>query len=189
VATRDAEDRRPVVIMAEDEGRLGRISDIKRCWAPKSSRPIVPRQIVHEWVYIFAAICPLLGRLMALPLPYANRQMMTLFLRQVAVDFQEYFIVMVVDQAKWHIRKNLQIPDNLRLLPLPPGSPERNPTEHLWEDLRENELANHLFDALDQVEGALSTGIKRLASQSEGKARHGEVWLGGMFATLSEAIM
>jgi hypothetical protein len=126
---------------------------------------------------------------MALPLPYANRQMMTLFLRQVAVDFQEYFIVMVVDQAKWHIRKNLQIPDNLRLLPLPPGSPERNPTEHLWEDLRENELANHLFDALDQVEGALSTGIKRLASQSEGKARHGEVWLGGMFATLSEAIM
>lgn len=168
MATRDAEDRRPVVIMAEDEGRFGRISDIKSCWAPKSIRPIVPRQIVHEWVYVFAAICPLLGRLTALLLPYANMQMMTLFLQQVAVDFQEYFIVMVVDRATWHMSKNLQVPDNLRLLPLPPGSPELNPTEHLWEDLRENELANHLFDSLDQVEGALSAGIKRLASQSEG---------------------
>ena len=94
--------------------------------------------------------------------------MMRLFLQQVAVDCQEYFMVMVVDRAKWHMSKTLQIPDNLRLLPLPAGSPALNPTEYLWEDLRENELTNHRFDSLDQVVGALSAGIKRLASQSEG---------------------
>lgn len=153
--------------MAHDEGRFGRISEIRRCWAPKPIRPTVPQQIVREWVYVFAAVCPQIGRLTALILPYANTQMMTLFLRQVAVDFQEYFLVMVVDRAGWHMSRDLQIPENLRLIPLPPGSPELNPAEHLWDELREDELANHVFNSLDEVESALCTGIKRLAAPPE----------------------
>jgi hypothetical protein len=34
VATREAGDERPVLIMAQDEGCFGRISRPKRCWAP-----------------------------------------------------------------------------------------------------------------------------------------------------------
>ena len=167
LATRDTDDHRPVIMMAEDEGRFGRISEMRRCWAPKPIRPTVPRQVVREWVYVFAAVCPQLGQLTALILPYANTHMMTLLRKQVAVDFQEYFIVMVVDRAKWHMSTTLQIPDNLRLLPLPAASPELNPAEHLWDHLRENEGANHLLESLDHVESALDTGIKRLASQPE----------------------
>jgi hypothetical protein len=32
-------DPRPVVLMAEDEGRFGRISQARRCWAPPGVRP------------------------------------------------------------------------------------------------------------------------------------------------------
>jgi transposase len=96
-------------------------------------------------------------------LPYANTEMMTLFLQQVADDFQQYLIVMLLDQASWHTTQKLAIPDNMRLLPLPPGSPELNSTEHIWEDLRGNEMANQLFDSLDRVEDALCHGINRLA--------------------------
>ena len=155
------------MVMAHDEGRFGRISDIQRCWAPQGVRPSVPQQIVREWVYVFAAVCSQLGRLTALILPYANTQMMTLLLRQVAIDVQDYFLVMVVDRAGWHLSKALQMPENLRLIPLPPGSPELNPAEHLWDELREHELANHSFASLDHVESALCRGIKRLASQPE----------------------
>ena len=93
--------------------------------------------------------------------------MMTLWLTPVAVDFQEYVIVMVVDRATWQMSTTLQIPDHRRVLPLPSGSPELHPTEHLWDELRENEVANHLWEALDHVESALDPGIKRLASQPE----------------------
>jgi hypothetical protein len=167
LATRDTDDHRPVILMAEDEGRFGRLSERRRGWAPKPIRPPVPRQVVRAWVYVFAAVCPPLGQLTALIVPYANTQMMTLLLKQVAVDFQEYFIVMVVDRAKWPMSTTRQLPDNLRWLPLPSGSPELNPTEHLWDNLRENEVANHLWESLDHVESALGTGIKRLASQPE----------------------
>jgi hypothetical protein len=69
LATRDTDEHRPVIMMAEDEGRFGRISEMRRCWAPKPRRPTVPRQVVREGGYVFAAVCPQLGQLTALILP------------------------------------------------------------------------------------------------------------------------
>jgi hypothetical protein len=154
--------------MAEDEGRFGLINTLRRCWAPKPLRPVVPRQMVRESLYVFAAVCPQLGHVTALILPYANSQMMTLFLAHVAAELSAYFIVMLVDRAGWHLSHQVTVPDNIRLLPQLPGSPELNPTEHLWEDLRENETANHHFDALEHLETALCEGINRLAADSAG---------------------
>jgi len=73
----------------------------------------------------------------ALLLPWANTDMMNIFLEEVSKDFIECLVIMQVDQAGWHKSKHLNIPDNIRLLPQPPHSPELNPVEHLWEELRE----------------------------------------------------
>ena len=40
-------------------------------------------------------------------------------------------IVMVLDGAGWHKSKALKIPQNMKLLPLPPYSPELNPVENI----------------------------------------------------------
>lgn len=165
VQARPPEEQRPVIIMSQDEARFGRINKPRRCWAPRPIRPLVGQQYVREYLYLFAAVCPQLGRLTALILPWANLSMMALFLQQVAEEFKDYFMIMLVDQAAWHTSKKLPVPANIRLLPQPPGSPELNPTEHLWEDLREHEMANRLFASCDDVETALTQGILRLASQ------------------------
>jgi transposase len=149
--------------MAEDEGRFGCIDRPRRCWAPKLIRPHVPRQIVREFVYVFAAVCAKLGRLTALILPRANTEMMNLFLEQLAQDFQGYFIILLVDQAGWHRAKGLQVPENIRLLPQPAHSPELNPAEHLWEELREKTLPNHSFPSLDLLIDQLCERLKELA--------------------------
>jgi hypothetical protein len=153
--------------MAEDEGRFGLISTLRSCWAPKPLRPVVAQQRVRESLYVFAAVCPQLGHLTALIFPSANSQMMTLFLAHVAAELSDYFIVMLVDRAGWHMSHHVTIPENICLLPQLAGSPELNPTEHLWEDLRENETANRHFDALEHLENALCAGINRLASNPE----------------------
>ena len=123
--------------------------------------------MVHESLYVVAAVCPQLGHLTALILPYANSQMRTLFLAEVAAELPDYFIVMLVDQAGWHLSGQVAIPENIRLLPQLAGSPELNPTEHLWEGLRENEMVNRHFNELEPLEQALCTGISRLASNPE----------------------
>jgi len=153
--------------MAQDEGRFGRISRPKRCWAPPGIRPQVPAQVVRESMYVFAAVAPSLGRFTALVLPTANTAMMNLFLSHVSQTFADFFIVMQVDQAGWHRSKELVVPANIRLIEQPPYSPEVNPVEHLWEELREKYLHNKVFPSLDPLIEVLCQGLNELADDKE----------------------
>jgi hypothetical protein len=126
---------RPVRLMFEDEARFGRLSEPRRCWAPKGVRPEIPAQIVREYEYAYAAVSPHDGVLDTLVLPQVNTEAMGLFLAEVAARHAGEFIVMVLDGAGWHRAKRLSVPENMRLVPLPPWSPQLNPAEHLWDDL------------------------------------------------------
>jgi transposase len=86
-----------------------------------------------------------LGKMTSLILPYVNTAMMSLFLKHVSEDFKDYFLILILDQATWHRSKELEIPENIRLLPLLPYSPELNPVEHIWDDLGEKAMPNRAF--------------------------------------------
>jgi hypothetical protein len=163
LASRDPLDYRPVLILAEDEGRFGRISGVRRAWAPRGCRPIAPRQVIRKYLYGYVAVCPALGKLSALVLPWANTEMMQLFLDQVSQDFAEDFVIILMDQAGWHISRRLHLPENIRIIRQPAHSPELNPVEHIWDDIREKYFVNRVFNSLDAVENTLCEGINSLA--------------------------
>lgn len=94
----------------------------------------------------------------SLILPAANTAMMNLFLSHVSQTLADYFIIMQVDQAGWHRSKELRVPANIRLIEQPASSPEVNPVEHLWEELREKYLHNRVFPSLDPHIELLSQG-------------------------------
>jgi len=114
-------------------------------------------------MYVFAAVAPSLGKLTALVLPTANTAMMNLFLSHVSQTFADFFIVMHVDQAGWHRSKELSVPANIRLIEQPPYSPEVNPVEHVWDELREKYLHNRVFPSLDPLIEVLCQGLNELA--------------------------
>ena len=143
---------------------MPRICEPKRCWAPPDIRPHTPKQAIRQAVYAFAAIAPKLGKLVALVLPSADTDMMNLFLQQVSQEFADSFILVQVDQAGWHRSRELQIPENIRLIFQPPYSPELNPVEHLWEELREMYFPNRIFSSLDALQEQLCVGLNELAS-------------------------
>lgn len=153
--------------MGQDEGRFGRISRPQRCWAPPGIRPHVPAQVVRESVYVYAAVAPDPGLMTALILPDANTDMMTLFLEHVSQTFSKYFIVMQVDQAGWHHSNELIIPTNIRLIEQPAYSPEVNPVEHIWDELREKYLHNRSFSSLDPLIDVLCQGLNELADDEK----------------------
>ena len=167
MASRPAEDQRPVLIMAQDEGRFGRVSRPRACWAPPGVRPTAPSQLVREFVQVFAAVAPQTGDLLCLILPTANTAMMNLFLAYVSQSLGDYFIVMQLDQAEWHHSRNLQVPDNIRLIAQPAHSPEVNPVEHLWEELRETYFPNRAYPSLDLLEERLCQGLNAIAEDKE----------------------
>lgn len=153
--------------MFQDEGRFGRINDPRRCWAPSGVRPDVPQQVVREYTHAFAAVSPHDGILDSLILPEVNAEMMTLFLEEVSRRHSDEFIMMFMDQAGWHKAKALKIPENMSLFWLPAYSPQCNPVEHLWEEIREKWFENKVFDSLDSVEDTLVTALASLGKDKK----------------------
>jgi len=137
--------------MFQDEARLGRISDPKKCWSMEGIRPVVKAQTVREYVYVFGAISPKDGCHDSLILPRANTETMSIFLEEVGRRHSKERIIMFMDQAGWHKSKGLRIPENVELAYLPPYSPELNPEEQVWDELREKFFGNKIFKTLEAV--------------------------------------
>src|SRR5258706_12042514 len=93
--------------------------------------------------------------------------MMNLFLEDVSQTFPTHFIVMQVDGAGWHRANDLIVPSNIRLIEQPPYSPEVNPVEHVWDELREKHFGNRAFPSLDALIEVLCQGLNQLADDPE----------------------
>jgi hypothetical protein len=158
---------RPVRLMFQDEGRFGLLGDPKECWAPKGVRPIVAARTLRQFTYAFSAVSPHDGEMDSLVLPFVNTETMSLFLALVAQRHPDDFILMVMDQAGWHIAGALEVPANMRILFLPPYSPELNPAEHIWKALRGAWFANVLFKGMGAVVNTLCKGLRTLETDHE----------------------
>jgi hypothetical protein len=122
----------------QDEKRIGQRGTLTRIWARKGTRPRIVRQQQSESAYIFGAVCAQRDAAVGIVLPYANTKTMTLHLQEIS-------------QAGWHTTPKLPQFPNIMLLPLPAGSPELNPTEQVWQQLRDRSLANRCYDSYEQI--------------------------------------
>jgi transposase len=150
--------------MFQDEARFGRISDTRYCWCRRPLRPLVKSMVTQEYTYAYGAVSPQDGRFDSLILPHVNTDCMQIFLDEIALRYPDDNIIMVLDGAGWHKSKDLRLSDNLRLLFLPPYSPELNPQEHIWDELREKHFHNRVFDSMDALEGNLVIALRNLES-------------------------
>lgn len=125
---------------------MGQQGTLTRVWARRGTRPRAMRDTRYQWAYLFGAVCPRRGVVAGLVLPYANTEAMTLHLAEIArVVAPGAHAILVLDGAGWHGGKDLVVPDNITLLPLPPYAPELNPVENVWQYLRSNKLAITVF--------------------------------------------
>lgn len=151
----------------QDEGRFGRISQLKKAWSPRGKRLIVPAQHIRQYTYTFAAIEPKTGQTVSLILPEVNGETMSLFLAEVATRYPQDHLLMVLDGAAWHKSKALIVPQNMKLIFLPPYSPELNPVEQLWKAMRSKWFANQLFTAMDTLEDKLVEALRWVETSAE----------------------
>jgi hypothetical protein len=73
--------------------------------------------------------------------------------------------VITLDKAGWHTTRKLQVPSNISLVHLPPASPELNPTENVWQYLRQAYLSNRVFRDYDDVLEASSSAWNKLIAE------------------------
>jgi len=81
--------------------------------------------------------------------------------------------IVIEDQTGWHMSSRLAVPPTITLLPLPPECPELNPTENIWELMRDNWLSNRIYKSYDDITAAIpgtSSSISHGASCPSGCA-------------------
>jgi transposase len=112
----------------------------------------VVRQTKYEWLYVIGAVCPETGQTVGLLSPHINTNTVNVFFEQFNQETRSHVHAVVVwDQAGFHTSKDLHVPDNITILPLPAYSPELNPVENLWHYLRSHYWANRSYESYDDL--------------------------------------
>jgi hypothetical protein len=141
-----------VEVWFQDEMRIGQRGTQTRIWTRKGTRPRVVRQQQSESAYIFGAVCAQRDDAVGLVLPHADTQAMAHHLEAVSQAIPAgRHAVLVLDRAGWHTTAKLPRFPNVSLLPLPAGSPELNPAEQVWQQLRDRSLANRCYDSYEDI--------------------------------------
>ncbi|MCK5354165.1 MAG: IS630 family transposase [Methyloprofundus sp.] len=141
-----------VEIWFQDEARVGQRGTVSRIWAEKGTRPRIVQQQQFTSAYIFGAVCPENRKTAGLIMPKANTEGMQHHLDIISsVVTADKHALLIVDRAAWHLTAKLKLPTNITIMPLPAHSPELNPVEQIWQQLRRTDFSNRSFKNYDEI--------------------------------------
>lgn len=158
-----------VEVWAEDEGRMGLKPITRRHWAVRGQRPIAVQQRSYQWLHTYVFVQPRSGRSsfwLASHVDIPTMQaVLDAFVATVNPEGKK-LILLLLDNAGWHVSKHLQLPDSLILYRIPAYTPELSPAEPIMPLLHES-LANKTLTTLEQVEANLEQRCQFLHDHTE----------------------
>ena len=151
--------------MFQDEAGFGRINTPKYCWTG-GKRPTVPCHHIREYRYAFGAVDPCSGDGFFYVMPRCDTICMNYFLKELSEKYLDEEILLICDGAAWHKSSTLVVPDNIHLFHIPPYTPEMNPIEQIWRELRTRGFKNEVFHTLENVIDRLCEVINSLSRET-----------------------
>ena len=162
--------RRRAVILFEDEAGFSQQGTTIRTWAPIGGGAVVDSEPGRRSVKAFGAIEyaeePRLVHQIAKRL---NGATFARFLGRILDAFPGRRIYVVLDNVAYHraaeVRDLLRRARRLRLVGLPPYSPQLNPAEHVWRETKRRATHNRYFPALSSLRDAVRRQFARFAAR------------------------
>lgn len=156
--------------------RYGLMTNLRRSWSPKGIRAVLPQQQAYSNGYLFSAISPITGEDFHLLLPAMTSDIIKIFLLKLKKQHPNKEVVIIWDNAPCHRRKDLYNIKGLTLINLPSYSPELNPAERYFEEIRRI-TANRVFNNLDKCEKLIIKAIKKWSNPDKLKQLLGYDWI------------
>jgi transposase len=150
-----------VKVWMMDEARFGLHTEIRKLWALKGKRPVVPCQIKCEWDYLYGSLGVTGGEAHFCQMPTVNQQCDREYLADLVASDPRAVHVVIRDQAGFHLRDgDPRLPERVRIIDLPPYSPELNPCEQLWDIIKDS-IGNRVFDSIEKLREAMVPALRR----------------------------
>jgi transposase len=149
--------------------RLGLYGQVRKRWVPKGIKPVQLVQTVYRWSYLLARVdCQ--GQLSWRWL----KSLKAPELQQALAQWKAQGVQGVIwDGAAFHRAKSFQAL-NLPLLPLPPYSPELNPAERLFQEIR-RAVEGKVFASLEEKIQRVDAFLEALAKDAQ-RVKHLVCW-------------
>lgn len=113
-------------------------------------KPIQVQKPGYQNFYLYGAVEPSTGERFLVERDALNSDGFQDFLDAFSSAYSQSLNVLILDNGRFHKANKLTIPENVRLIFLPPYSPELNPIERFWEDLKDH-LAFDLHQTLSEL--------------------------------------
>ncbi len=160
---------RPVEVWAFDEHRLGLKPIVRRVWARRGRRPVAVSTHKYKWLYLYGFVRPRTGDVEWWVADGIGvdlfQQVLDAYARDIGAG-PDKTVILLIDNAGWHVSPRLNVPDGVRFCFLPPYTPELQPAERLWP-LANEAVANTPFDTLSQLAEKLDRRCAALTDQPD----------------------
>lgn len=144
-----------------DEARFGLHTEMRRVWTLRGKRPVFARQIKYQWEYLYGALGAVSGEAHFAHLPGVSLEWDQSYLADLAATDPSALHVVVRDQAGFHLRDgDARLPARVRLIDLPPYSPELNPCEQLW-DIVKDATSNRVHATIAALRKSMRATLQR----------------------------
>ena len=113
-------------------------------------KPICKFHQVFQSLYLFGAFSPINGNHFEIEMPQCNGDTFQIFLNELSRKQMDEYIILLLDNGAFHKARKLKIPENIKLLFIPPYSPELNPAEKIWWKMK-RAFSGKLHHTLENV--------------------------------------
>jgi len=128
-------------------------------------KPIQTAKPAYDYFYLYGAVEPETGQRFFTEHERLNSTCFQDFLDRFSKAFAQSQNVMILDNGQFHKANKLSVPSNVELTFLPPYSPELNPVERLWQDLKD-QLAFDFYEHLSSLRQKARTVVSRYTDEA-----------------------
>lgn len=149
----------------QDETRLGLKTIQRRRLTLKGIKPIGIVQWARKYFNLYGLVEPRTGESFFFEFNRLDTICFEKFLELFSSAYPEDFHIIQLDNGSFHSGIQLQVPDNIILLFQPEYTPQVNPIERLWEEIKED-LSWGLFDSLDDLRVTVGNILQGLSQKA-----------------------
>jgi hypothetical protein len=113
----------------------------------RGTKPVQAMLPRYEYFWLYAAVEPATSESQVLEMLAVDAHCFQAFLDEFAARYPDTLNVLMLDGAGAHTAAKLKVPKNVLPVFLAPYSPELDPVERLWQDLKKR-MGSALHDSL-----------------------------------------
>lgn len=149
----------------QDESRFGLMTHISKCLTASGVKPVIPYQHKFSTTYLYGSYSPINGDSFVWEVDGVNTTIFEQYLKEFSLHKPNEYKIVVIDNAGFHSTKNIEVPNNIFLLRIPPYSPELNPCEQIWQYIK-SRYKNQLFKTMDSLRSWLHQTVKSMDTRT-----------------------